>query len=88
MPEYFEASFNDIGLDYLDLYLMHTPFAFEHVPGDLHPKNADGSIKVDNSTDLIAVWKVRGYVLKLVRCSILHSTYRRFFIITFITKAC
>ncbi|XP_063627855.1 aldo-keto reductase family 1 member A1 [Cydia splendana] len=57
VPEYFNASLRDLGLEYLDLYLMHTPFAFEHVPGDLHPKNPDGSIKVDLTTDLIAVWK-------------------------------
>ncbi|CAH2045626.1 unnamed protein product, partial [Iphiclides podalirius] len=57
VPEYFEGSFNDLGLDYLDLYLMHTPFAFEHVPGDLHPKNPDGTMKVDHTTDMIGVWK-------------------------------
>ncbi|KAM3962490.1 aldo-keto reductase family 1 member A1 [Aphomia sociella] len=55
--EYFNESMKDLGLEYVDLYLMHTPFAFEHVPGDLHPKNPDGSMKVDLSTDLIAVWK-------------------------------
>lgn len=57
VPEYFNASLKDLGLDYVDLYLMHTPFAFEHVPGDLHPKNSDGSMKIDMSTDLIGVWK-------------------------------
>ncbi|XP_060805327.1 aldo-keto reductase family 1 member A1 [Amyelois transitella] len=57
VPEYFESSMKDLGLDYLDLYLMHTPFAFAHVPGDLHPKNPDGSMQVDHTTDLIAVWK-------------------------------
>ncbi|XP_031770164.2 aldo-keto reductase family 1 member A1-like [Galleria mellonella] len=62
VPEYFNNSIKDLGLDYVDLYLMHTPFAFVHVPGDLHPKNPDGSMKVDHSTDLIAVWKA---ILKL-----------------------
>nr|QMX42080.1 alcohol dehydrogenase AD4 [Dioryctria abietella] len=57
VPEYFNSSLKDLGLEYLDMYLMHTPFAFEHVPGDLHPKNSDGSMKVDFTTDLIAVWK-------------------------------
>ncbi|KAJ0173721.1 hypothetical protein K1T71_010870 [Dendrolimus kikuchii] len=57
VSEYFNASINDLGLDYIDLYLMHTPFAFEHVPGDLHPKNPDGTMRIDNSTDLLAVWK-------------------------------
>ncbi|KOB77198.1 Alcohol dehydrogenase AD5 [Operophtera brumata] len=57
VQEYFDASFKDLGLDYIDLYLVHTPFAFEDVPGDLHPKNPDGTMKVDHSTDLLAVWK-------------------------------
>ncbi|XP_068619098.1 aldo-keto reductase family 1 member A1-like [Battus philenor] len=57
VEKYFNASLQDLGLDYLDLYLMHTPFAFEDVPGDLHPKNPDGSMKVDLTTDLIGVWK-------------------------------
>lgn len=58
MQEYFDKSYADLGLEYIDLYLMHTPFAFEHVPGDLHPKNPDGTMRVDLTTDLIAVWKV------------------------------
>ncbi|XP_039758106.1 aldo-keto reductase family 1 member A1-like [Pararge aegeria] len=62
VEEYFEASRRDLGLDYIDLYLIHVPFAFEHVPGDLHPKNPDGSMKMDYSTDLVGVWKE---VLKL-----------------------
>ncbi|KAL0869243.1 hypothetical protein ABMA27_007514 [Loxostege sticticalis] len=62
VQEYFDASLRDLGLEYVDLYLMHTPFAFEHVPGDLHPKNPDGTIRADLSTDLVAVWKA---ILKL-----------------------
>ncbi|CAG9136342.1 unnamed protein product [Plutella xylostella] len=58
VQEYFDKSYADLGLEYIDLYLMHTPFAFEHVPGDLHPKNPDGTMRVDLTTDLIAVWKV------------------------------
>ncbi|XP_014372217.2 uncharacterized oxidoreductase MSMEG_2408/MSMEI_2347 [Papilio machaon] len=57
VAEYFNASMRDLGLDYLDLYLLHTPFAFEHVPGDLHPMNPDGTIRADLTTDLIGVWK-------------------------------
>nr|AII22003.1 alcohol dehydrogenase AD5 [Sesamia inferens] len=57
VQEYFDASLRDLNLDYVDLYLIHTPFAFEHVPGDLHPKNPDGSMKVDHSTNLLELWK-------------------------------
>ncbi|CAB3246110.1 unnamed protein product [Arctia plantaginis] len=62
VQEYFNSSFEDLNLQYLDMYLLHTPFAFEHVPGDLHPKNPDGSAKMDHTTDLLALWKA---VLKL-----------------------
>ncbi|KAF9414321.1 hypothetical protein HW555_007718 [Spodoptera exigua] len=58
VQEYFDASLRDLNLEYVDLYLMHTPFAFQHVPGDLHPKNPDGSMKVDHSTNLLELWKV------------------------------
>uniref|UniRef100_A0A2A4IZX9 NADP-dependent oxidoreductase domain-containing protein n=1 Tax=Heliothis virescens TaxID=7102 RepID=A0A2A4IZX9_HELVI len=57
VQEYFDASLRDLNLDYVDLYLIHTPFAFEHVPGDLHPKNPDGSMKVDHTTNLLELWK-------------------------------
>lgn len=67
VEEYFEASLNDLGLDYVDMYLLHTPFAFAHVPGDLHPKNPDGSIRVDTSTDLLGVWKVIFLIILLTK---------------------
>ncbi|XP_041969140.1 aldose reductase-related protein 2-like [Aricia agestis] len=57
VEEFFAASLANLGLEYLDLYLIHTPFGFEYVPGDLHPKNPDGSMKFDFTTDLMAVWK-------------------------------
>lgn len=44
-------------LDYLDLYLIHTPFSFENIEGDLHPVDENGNIKIDIKTDHIAVWK-------------------------------
>lgn len=58
VEEYFSASLRDLSLDYVDLYLLHVPFAFRHTPGDLHPRNPDGSMQVDLETDLIALWKV------------------------------
>lgn len=62
VEQYFNASFRELGLEYIDLYLIHVPFGFEHVPGDLHPKNPDGTMKIEYSTDIEAVWKA---VLKL-----------------------
>ncbi|XP_050667876.1 aldo-keto reductase family 1 member A1-like [Leptidea sinapis] len=57
VDEYFSGSLSDLGLSYIDMYLMHTPFSFEHIPGDLHPKNPDGSMKVDLTTDIVSTWK-------------------------------
>ncbi len=51
----FEASLERLGLDYLDLYLMHTPFAFQ--PGDNpDPRDADGNILYDDGVTLLDTW--------------------------------
>lgn len=51
-----KKSLDKLKLDYLDLYLVHTPFSF--VESDsLHPVAEDGSFKFDNTTDHVAVWK-------------------------------
>lgn len=63
VEEYFNASLRELNLDYVDLYLIHVPFAFVHVPGDLHPKNPDGTIKFEFSTDLEGIWKVSDIIL-------------------------
>jgi alcohol dehydrogenase (NADP+) len=52
----FEASLGRLGLDDLDLYLMHTPFAFR--PGDDHdPRNAAGDVLYDEGVTLLDTWQ-------------------------------
>jgi alcohol dehydrogenase (NADP+) len=47
----FEASLDRLRLKYLDLYLMHTPFAFQ--PGDdQDPRDQDGNVVYDNGVTL------------------------------------
>lgn len=43
-------------LEYLDLYLIHTPFAFEEVGEELHPVDENGEFRLDLTTDHVAVW--------------------------------
>jgi alcohol dehydrogenase (NADP+) len=52
----FEASLSRLGLSYLDLYLIHTPYAFQ--PGDNYdPRDKDGSVIYDRNTTLLDTWK-------------------------------
>src|ERR1700721_2903028 len=52
----FEASLDRLGLNYLDLYLIHTPFAFQ--PGDdQDPRDQDGNIIYDRGVTLLDTWR-------------------------------
>jgi alcohol dehydrogenase (NADP+) len=51
----FEASLERLGLKYLDLYLIHTPFAFR--PGDdQDPRDQNGNILYDSGVTLLDTW--------------------------------
>ena len=51
----FEASLKKLQLDYVDLYLIHTPFAFQS--GDEQdPRDADGNVVYDNGVTLLDTW--------------------------------
>lgn len=50
-----QASLNRLGLDTLDLYLVHTPFAFQ--PGDdQDPRDVHGNVIYDNGVTLAETW--------------------------------
>src|SRR4051794_1704782 len=52
----FEASLKRLQLDYVDLYLIHTPFAFQ--PGDEQdPRGADGHVIYDKGVTLLDTWR-------------------------------
>jgi diketogulonate reductase-like aldo/keto reductase len=51
----FEASLKRLQLDYVDLYLIHTPYAFQ--PGDNQdPRDADGQVIYDRGITLLDTW--------------------------------
>jgi alcohol dehydrogenase (NADP+) len=63
----FEASLERLGLDYLDLYLVHTPFAFQ--PGDdQDPRDRDGNVLYDTSVTLSDTWKAMESLVDGGRC--------------------
>jgi diketogulonate reductase-like aldo/keto reductase len=50
-----QASLNRLGLDAVDLYLVHTPFAFQ--PGDdQDPRHPDGAVIYDDGVTLEETW--------------------------------
>jgi aldehyde reductase len=50
-----QGSLDRLGLEYVDLYLMHTPFAF--APGDdQDPRDANGEIIYDDRVTLLDTW--------------------------------
>jgi diketogulonate reductase-like aldo/keto reductase len=50
-----QASLNRLGLDAVDLYLVHTPFAFK--PGDdQDPRDPDGAVVYDDGVTLTETW--------------------------------
>jgi diketogulonate reductase-like aldo/keto reductase len=52
----FEASLRRLQLDYIDCYLIHTPFAFQ--PGDEQdPRDEHGQVIYDRGVTLIETWR-------------------------------
>jgi diketogulonate reductase-like aldo/keto reductase len=52
----FEANLKKLQLDYVDLYLIHTPFAFQ--PGDEQdPRDANGNVIYDKGVTLLDTWR-------------------------------
>jgi diketogulonate reductase-like aldo/keto reductase len=63
----FEESLRRLQLDYLDLYLIHTPFAFQ--PGDVQdPRDAAGNVIYDEGVNLIDTWRALEALVDEGRC--------------------
>ena len=63
----FEGSRERLRLDYLDLYLVHTPFAFQ--PGDEQdPRDENGNIVYDTGVTLLDTWRAMEKLVDQGRC--------------------
>src|SRR5579871_1498359 len=63
----FDASLARLGLTYLDLYLSHTPFAFQ--PGDEQdPRDQNGNIIYDPGVTLLDTWRAMESLVDHGKC--------------------
>ena len=63
----FEASLKKLQLDFVDLYLIHTPFAFQ--PGDEQdPRDANGKVIYDRTVTLLDTWRALEGLVDEGRC--------------------
>jgi alcohol dehydrogenase (NADP+) len=63
----FRASLERLKLDYLDLYLIHTPFAFQ--PGDdQDPRDQNGNVIYDKGVTLLDTWRAMESLVDRGKC--------------------
>ena len=63
----FEASMDRLELNYLDLYLIHTPFAFQ--PGDEQdPRDQNGNVIYDRGVTLLDTWRAMESLVDSGKC--------------------
>ncbi len=63
----FDASCKRLGISYVDLYLIHTPFAFQ--PGDnLDPRDESGNTIYDRSVNLLDTWRAMESLAEKDKC--------------------
>ena len=63
----FEASLDRLALTYLDLYLIHTPFAFK--PGDdQDPRDQNGNVLYDHDVTLLDTWRAMENLVDHGKC--------------------
>jgi alcohol dehydrogenase (NADP+) len=63
----FDASLDRLRINYLDLYLIHTPFAFQ--PGDEQdPRDQNGNVLYDRGVTLLDTWRAMESLVDHGRC--------------------
>jgi diketogulonate reductase-like aldo/keto reductase len=63
----FEASLKRLQLDYVDLYLIHTPFAFQPAE-EQDPRDASGKVIYDDGVTLLDTWGALESLVDEGRC--------------------
>jgi alcohol dehydrogenase (NADP+) len=63
----FEASLYRLRLTYLDLYLIHTPFAF-HPGDDQDPRDQNGNVIYDRGVTLLDTWRAMETLVDHDKC--------------------
>lgn len=63
----FEASCRRLQLDYIDCYLIHTPFAFQ-AGDDQDPRDVFGHVLYDSGVTLIDTWRALEQLVDQGRC--------------------
>ena len=70
----FEASLKKLQLDYVDLYLIHTPFAFQ--PGDEQdPRDANGNVIYDKGVTLLDTWRALEGLVDENKCKAIGESH-------------
>ena len=66
VEKFIKLSLKKLGIDYLDMYLVHMPFAFVLDKNEFAPAtNEGGSYVLELNTDPVSVWKVCNWKRKL-----------------------
>ena len=63
----FDGSCERLGIKYVDLYLIHTPYAFQ--PGDnMDPRDQSGKVIYDSGVTLLETWKAMESLVDKGKC--------------------
>ena len=63
----FEASLDRLRLEYLDLYLIHTPYAFQ-AGDDQDPRDQNGNVLYDSGVTLLDTWRAMESLVDHGKC--------------------
>lgn len=66
VEKYLKKSLADLQLSYIDLYLIHCPFAMPDTDGDFH-REANGDLVLDTETDHLVTWKVNIFLILILQ---------------------